>query len=102
MSGPRLAALPHLHQALLLLGTDICAGVDPNAMIPGKWTTRAYIAEGELSWLTAEELKTLVYGDEEDAAKIVTRCPTAHALLNDAFDGDLGERFFPPLPFGET
>lgn len=93
----KLAELPRLHNAIVLMGLDNGANAVPDAVIPPDWETRAQIAEGELLDLMPSEVEDLVFGEETDQQTIVPRAPVANEILNAAFDGGpLSDLFFVP------
>jgi hypothetical protein len=85
---------PNLNAALNLLGEDIGADVNAQAVIPEKWEDRAAKAEAELVLLSATELEDLARGEDTERDALLPRCPNADAFLADAFDGDLSDLIF--------
>lgn len=93
----KLAELPRLHNAMVMMGLDNGSNALAEAVIPPDWETRAQIAEGELLDLMPSEVEDLVFGENTDQQAIVPRAPVANEVLNAAFDGGpLSDIFFVP------
>lgn len=81
-----LSDLPHLSNALWLLGQDNGSNIDGTAVIPSHWEERATKADDELTYLNAGQVEALVMGEESKQRAVAKRAPNANEVVTAAFD----------------
>jgi hypothetical protein len=88
-------AFPTVTKALKALGGDNGMSLNKKVSVSEKTSPMFKKAEQELSKLSAKEIDTFASGEQSEINKIAKKAPTAHKLLNSAFEGKLSSVMFP-------
>lgn len=96
-------AYPRTYRALQLLSIDNGMSINPAMVdddrftVPEEWNRQLPTIEKKMLALSDDDLETLVMGEDGAMLKIIPSCYTANLFLEDAFEGDLSQVFYPHL-----